>query len=347
MNINNTLTRLLATTLLAAPLVLSGCSSSSSDSDKASDKTPPNKDQDQGQNQDQNQDPTPQITKTLSGQVIDPYISDAHIFIDLNNNGKHDKGEPKRTTDSQGKFDFGDWPIDVTDALIDEVKLRIMNTGSWQVPNYGLGISLNAKSGDFVQTDAANEVSGIKELVMTPATTLMASHGLTEQDVLASLNALKDSEDKYLLGREITAADLTADPVTLLGNKENLSSITDADLAGIRAYLVLYAVNRTLSAMQILPDAQASFLDVQVKEIWRNLATMVSTGLSTEVLTTAQSNIDAGNDLMKDGIRNNPSAQAEQKSNRLNALKLTVKRKRAVVVGSWTPLKIKPTPKGL
>ncbi|MEZ9145610.1 MULTISPECIES: hypothetical protein [Vibrio] len=46
------------------------------------------------------------VAQTLSGKVIDGYISGATVFLDLNFNGKLDEGEPSAVTDINGDFDL-------------------------------------------------------------------------------------------------------------------------------------------------------------------------------------------------------------------------------------------------
>ena len=70
----------LLATLIATSLV--GCGSSSSDNE------------------------TSGSTTTLSGKVIDGYISGATVFLDLNFNSKLDTGEPSAVTNAEGRFDL-------------------------------------------------------------------------------------------------------------------------------------------------------------------------------------------------------------------------------------------------
>lgn len=72
MNIKNTLTKTLAVLFLVAPVVITGCSSSSSDSDKDQTKEPDKVQPNDDQNKDTPPSETPTVhSKTLSGQVID------------------------------------------------------------------------------------------------------------------------------------------------------------------------------------------------------------------------------------------------------------------------------------
>ncbi|MDP2282677.1 MAG: hypothetical protein Q8L06_00950, partial [Pseudohongiella sp.] len=48
------------------------------------------------------------IDGKVKGTAIDGYVSGATIFIDVNNNGEHDIGEPITTTDSKGDFVFNE-----------------------------------------------------------------------------------------------------------------------------------------------------------------------------------------------------------------------------------------------
>jgi hypothetical protein len=49
-----------------------------------------------------------------NGRVIDGYLVDAHVFIDLNANLKHDSGEPSTYTNESGQYAFSDLKIDPT-----------------------------------------------------------------------------------------------------------------------------------------------------------------------------------------------------------------------------------------
>ena len=58
--------------------------------------------------------PPPPISVTLSGKVIDGYISGATVCLDLNSNKVCDTGEPSATTGAGGVYSF-----DATQAEID------------------------------------------------------------------------------------------------------------------------------------------------------------------------------------------------------------------------------------
>ena len=49
-----------------------------------------------------------------NGRVIDGYLVDAHVFIDLNANLKHDSGEPSTYTNGNGQYVFSDLKFDPT-----------------------------------------------------------------------------------------------------------------------------------------------------------------------------------------------------------------------------------------
>ena len=42
--------------------------------------------------------------QSVTGFGVDGYIAGATVFLDLNNNGVADGGEPSTTTDAQGKY---------------------------------------------------------------------------------------------------------------------------------------------------------------------------------------------------------------------------------------------------
>src|SRR5690606_2382651 len=178
----------------ASSLMLTNCSSGGGDG--GGDPTPPVDPQEQ--------DVT--VTRTeLKGVAIDPYIVNASICADLNNNNQCDAGEPQGETGELGEFDLGDWPDDV-----ETVKLLLENRGSWEIPQYGLHegkpygmpLSVIARADVQVRTADPDSPPPPPEIKMTPATRLEAAYSMGENDVLALLNSYKDQ-----LGKTFTAAD--------------------------------------------------------------------------------------------------------------------------------------------
>src|SRR5690606_40051715 len=107
-----------------------------------------------------------------------------------------------------------------------------------------------------VQTSATNPA--VPPLTITPATTLNAAYGMSEADILALLNRYPD------LGKTFTAADLTADPVQALAELP-YSELQPAQLAVLRAYLVLYGVNSMMNSVQSLKVTEDFTSEVQLE----------------------------------------------------------------------------------
>ncbi|CAH6987546.1 hypothetical protein VCHA53O466_140111 [Vibrio chagasii] len=69
---------------------------------------------------------------SLSGSVIDGYIYNAHVFIDLNNNGVRDDSEPQSLTTFDGSYDLS-IPDDLIDAVSGKAILVEVNSESLDV----------------------------------------------------------------------------------------------------------------------------------------------------------------------------------------------------------------------
>lgn len=286
----------------ASSLMLTNCSSGGGDGgdggggDGSGDPTPPVDPQEQ--------DVT--VTRTeLKGVAIDPYIVNASICADLNNNNQCDAGEPQGETGELGEFDLGDWPDDV-----ETVKLLLENRGSWEIPQYGLhegkpyGMPLSVIARADVQVRTANPDSPPPppEIKMTPATSLEAAYSMGENDVLALLNSYKDQ-----LGKTFTAADLTADPLTDLDGVP-FASLTEEQLASFRAYLVLYGVNSIMNSVRSLGVADAFKSQVMQTSPTRQIMTTMVDAVVTATdlngqLKLANDEIAAGEQAMQEQIR--------------------------------------------
>jgi len=60
----------------------------------------------------QNNQPVPKVT--VSGIVMDGYLKDATVFLDLNDNGVYDSGEPTALTDASGAYSFNAASADIS-----------------------------------------------------------------------------------------------------------------------------------------------------------------------------------------------------------------------------------------
>lgn len=144
------------------------------------------------------------------GVAVDPYISGATFFEDLNNNGIKDEGEQVSTaSDAKGGFSFSN-PLTTGSTIIMDDK------GTHN------GVAYTGTLKRVV------EASG--DLITSPLTTLLAN-GWTTENVVNVLSAA---------GLSLTAEDLTKDPMSGIDQKD-AETLSDADLEKIRASISVYA----------------------------------------------------------------------------------------------------------
>jgi hypothetical protein len=99
---------------------------------------------------------------TISGTVMDGYLKNATVFLDLNDNGVFDSGEPSTTTDSNGIFS-----IKVSDDLIQAHSLIAS-------ADVGITIDLDRPNSPITQQYFLTSPRG-KNTVISPITTLIAA----------------------------------------------------------------------------------------------------------------------------------------------------------------------------
>ena len=213
------------------------------------------------------------------GVAVDPYISGATFFEDLDNNGIRDDGEQVSTvSDAKGGFSFSG-PLTTGSTLIMDGK------GTHN------GVAYTGTLKRVV------EASGI--LVASPLTTLLANGWAVEQVVSVLGTA----------GLSLTVEDLTKDPMSGLDQKD-AEALLDTDLEKIRASISVYAF---LSIMdQVIQLAKTGEIPVEgLSDItsgydlsydkftlhpnWQVLltamVTLIKDGLSTEVVSTIDSTL--------------------------------------------------------
>jgi hypothetical protein len=114
-------------------------------------------------------------TRTLSGKVIDGYISGATVCIDENNNSKCDSNELEEMTDSNGSYTFSNAPIGV---------YQIIATGGKDIVT---GEDFNQTLLSIAEINDKN----ITDLMVTPVSTLIASKYLNHPS--AGVKKAKDT----------------------------------------------------------------------------------------------------------------------------------------------------------
>lgn len=288
---------------LSAAVMLAACGGGSSSSDDGNDEQPGG---------------TQRVVVqriSLTGLAVDPYIAEAGICADLNDNRVCDDGEPRGTTAADGSFDLGSWP-----EGRETVRLLLLNRGSWEVPQYGLHegkpygmpMSVIAQRDFTYEIETGASLPAAPEVTLTPATTLEAAYALTTADTLALLNSFSTE-----LGKTFTESDITADPLALYGNVD-IASLTDEQMAVFRGYLALYGINRILSSMQslnaMIADQFASEMQQQGSSANRIAAQMVQAiAQATELnaLQSAATAITDGQAQMESEIRAQAGSYAD------------------------------------
>ena len=147
-----------------------------------------------------------------SGKLVDPYISGAVVYVDWNNSGSWDAGEPSAETNSDGQFTFTTAPS--LGAII-----RVDTQGMH------LGITYDASLSTSVDS------TGI--LNITPLTTML-SNGISAESISYILSTYA--------GIAIDANDMRDDPMSGL-------VLSDPDsIAKIRGAICTYALIQIISS---------------------------------------------------------------------------------------------------
>lgn len=247
-------------------------------------------------------DPTtpnpPQSANVINGVLVDPYIADAKVCLDLNENQRCDTDEPTATTDANGEFEF---TLDA--ALSASAQVILLNRGSFQSPNYGYHEGM-AYELPLMATVAAGE----NQIVITPASTAQVLLNVDGATLAAIVNQFSD-----VIGRTLTAADLEGNPFSDLAQ----SSIDQNAVAVLRANLALYSILRTLTALESVAgyeDMAATFAaDAQdansaTYQLVAGVMQTIAAGIDESVLTSIQNVIDTGNQTLQDSLPSGISA---------------------------------------
>jgi len=147
----------------------------------------------------QNDEVNNKESKNITGKVIDGYIQDAKVFVDLNENMKFDEDEPSAITDENGSY-----TITIEDFKMDQ-DYQIISIGGTDV---NTNEEFNKTLVSIVNKDTLKED---KPLVVSPTTTLVASEylknpkaGLSEAEKTVK-EALKINSDKPLFTTDFIA----------------------------------------------------------------------------------------------------------------------------------------------
>ncbi|GEA59074.1 hypothetical protein [Vibrio comitans] len=124
------------------------------------------------------------ITTSISGKAIDGYIEGATVFLDLNNNGVEDDGEPSAITDSSGGYELA--LSDFQQQCLEAVPIKVM------VPEGAVDLDTGVVEEPYMMTIAPNSATdnGFDNVHITPLTS-------TAWQGMYSLLAVEHDYSKY------------------------------------------------------------------------------------------------------------------------------------------------------
>lgn len=214
---------------------------------------------------------------SISGKLVDPYISGAVLCQDSNDNNTCDEGEPtSSTTDSSGSFSF-------STSLTSGKNIIIKTQGTHEGKTYDLEIS------GVVSTDGKIDV-------VSPITTFQ-SKGLTESQIAGILN--KAASDESLSGFIVSETTILGDPLKndLLSKK--VGDISSDDLLNIQSSLATYGILKIMKGSTTLSALNGTELYTSgtttgepVNLIARAMLKGIVNSVNTTTLTTIKTAID-------------------------------------------------------
>jgi len=142
--------------------------------------------------------------KTFEGKVIDGYIKNATVFIDLNNNSILDTGEIQTTSDELGNYKIS----------IAENKLPTL----FNIVSYG-GVDISTSQAfNTVLKKVVHKDEATKDNYLTPSTTLISK--LVANDL--TTQKLSESKNEVALFLELDSSILEKDPIALFEEHQEL-----------------------------------------------------------------------------------------------------------------------------
>ncbi|MDK8465904.1 hypothetical protein [Marinobacter sp. SS13-12] len=197
-------------------------------------------------------DPTSDAV-TISGQVMDGYLQDARVFLDLNNNGLRDASEPETRSGENGEFSFSTTETIPDDAtLIAEAiaGVTIDRDDDQAVP---LGYTLRSPlvtNPDVVSAQNANDAQDIDSYtsIISPLTTLIS------REMIANGRTFEAAADKV-------SADLGLS-IAPEKNYMELKASDDPEIAGNAERA--HRISQVLARIQAKQEAQFSGFDFTI-----------------------------------------------------------------------------------
>ncbi len=194
---------------------------------------------------------TPPAPVAIKGMAIDGYISGATVYLDLNNNGARDTGEPLSSTDSKGGFTL---TVDPSAAGLATARLRIRG-GTDTATNKAFTSSMSAVFGEVSKSSfmVTPLTTVLDAMVRADSATTMAQAREHLAKVIGASNPVVFDVDPVLLA--LAQPTLLQKMVSLqksieiLAASDKKSTETDTTLAVGRVAAALGAVVKAAATM--------------------------------------------------------------------------------------------------
>ncbi|SFV70815.1 hypothetical protein MNB_SM-5-1098 [hydrothermal vent metagenome] len=255
---------------------------------------------------------------SFSGVVVDGYIKDAVVFLDLDGNGMHGENEPSTTTDENGSYFFknivlrsdeafipvvasGGTDIATGKAFEDELK-NIVKPQSLE-ENLSLCITplTDVTTDKFLQSKTKDS-KALEDATIDVASAFgIATEDIAHdpmQDVKIFIKTQELEQIKALIERAVTKASSTTNHETVqkVINRALLREIETTGEAMANISDLLQEVEN-ISAITI-PENEKSFIDAQATEIKRFFRSMDgNSDLNSSRLGAIQADIEAREDI--------------------------------------------------
>ncbi|APW65939.1 MULTISPECIES: hypothetical protein [Arcobacteraceae] len=210
--------------------------------------------------------------KSLSGTIIDGYIKDATVCLDINSNGLCDTTEPLTQSLEDGTFTFKDVEVE-TNKLYPVISIGGIDTATGK-----------AFDGELKNVFDSNTINSGESLTISPLTDLVATSFL--QSTTKDESALLSSRDTISTALGLTTAQLDNDPM------KNTEVFAKAQEIQQIKELIKTSSQKNLST-QLTIEQQNSITEALVKQIAETNTIDISkvlTNIETDLSITIPSN---------------------------------------------------------
>ncbi len=201
---------------------------------------------------------------STTGIAVDPYISNSKFYIDSNQNGSYDNGEPiSGSSDVNGIFTFS-----TSMKKGDVVRMHPSYKGKHNGIDY---------TGNLIEGKVENALANGR-VVFSPITTIASKHSLSEEQVVEIIN------DAFEDQNFMTVADIYSDPMDQVN-----SAVSDAALNRLQAAIAVNGMLDVIENTQAVKNAvdllPASIKTTTLGELMKPIAANIKEALSTQKLT--------------------------------------------------------------